>query len=277
MADAITLDPEFETIRRKWYSNDAILFELVKNLVHRETAFIRQPIENEKGVAIRCIKANALVYLSKNFERFKFLSTPCNLYASLAKYPNMPMFSFNMKTRGEQREKFNIDYMSMMVSYDLLIDIDNTDMKIAYAHTYKVKKILDDYKVSYTAIYSGSKGFHLRVYYEDFPQWIKDLSKPELIDLLKRLGENIRFINNISSLDIGIFDSRRIAKVPYSIVYPYYLVALPLSDDQFNNFKIEMVSPVYWLDHAQEIYKRGNLKREGTSGGFDKLVRDYTR
>lgn len=277
MADPITLDPEFEKIRQKYYQTDSILFEIVKNLVHRETAFIRQPIENEKGVAIRCIKANALVYLSKNFERFRFLQTPCNLYSSLAKYPDMPMFSFNMKTRGEQRERFNQDAISLMTEFDFLIDIDNTDLKIAYAHTAKVKKIFDEYKVPYTCIYSGNKGWHLRVYYKDFPKWMKDLPKPELIDLLKRLGENIRFIHNITSLDIGIFDSRRIAKVPYSIVYPYYLVALPLSDEQFNNFNIKMVSPVYWLDHAQEIYKRGNLKREGTPEGFDNLVWDYTR
>ena len=263
------MDKEFEKLRKQWYSDDNVMFNIIDNLKYRETTVIR------KGLAHRCLKINAIRYFVANASRYHFFDEEFNLYASLGMFPDLPMFSFGMQDKRKEMDEFNVSFTKYMTGYDFLMDIDNKDLRLAYSTTYKIKKIFDDYKIKYYLLFSGNKGFHFRVDYTDFPLSLKKLKWSELAMKLKRFAESFRAINNFEDIDTTIFDLRRVSKTPYSLVYPNYLVALPLTDKQFSNFSIKEVSLPYWIDRTDKLYKRGNLKREGDTEAFGKLIDDY--
>lgn len=266
------VDEKFEKLRKAWYSDRNVQFEIIKNLMHRETVFLH----TEKRLAHRCIKANAIHYLQSNWNRYHFFEEPFNLYASLAKMPSMPVFSFNRFTKKDEMKQFNEKAHEYMKGFDFMFDIDNEDVELAYTTASKIKADFDERKISYFILFSGKKGFHIRVDYEDFPDWIKKLNYYDTAKLFKEFAENYRNINGLPDIDLSIFDIRRIAKAPYSVVYPYYFIALPLSDSQFENFKLKEVSLPYWLNRTSELYKRGVLKRQGTNKAFGSMIKEFT-
>jgi len=249
------------------------MFEIIKTLKYKETVFI--DTNNTRGT-IRCVKANAVRYLISNFENFRFYDKHMNLYGSLSHYPNMPMFSYAHKERIQQREQFNKDALSLTERYDFLFDIDNTDIKQSYATTSAIKEIFDEKKIKMSLIFSGNKGFHIKIDYKDFPEWMRKMRIPDLIDKLKLFAERFQVINDFKDIDIRIFDNRRIAKTPYSVVYPYYFVALPLSDEDFENFSLEKVSLPYLYKRRNMIFNRGLLTRQGNPENFGELIKEYT-
>lgn len=279
MGTIITTDDRFEALRKQYYMSDNVLFSIIDCIKFRECAFIRLETAQRKPVTIRCVKANATHYLRKNFERFDFLTNPFNLYSSLAKFPNMPMFSFNPKIRRDQQDQFNDTFIDYMQSYDFLFDIDNDDLQVAYATAYKVKSIFDAEKIPYSLTFSGNKGWHIRVEYEDFSPELQALPKDELCWTLKRFAENFRSINALPSIDLSIFDLRRIAKTPYSVVYPNYLIALPLSDEDMDNFSLQQCSIVHWLkpENMAKLFRRGKMKRDGKPEAFGNMVERYLK
>jgi len=267
------IDLEFEEMKEMWYSDESILFEIIKSLNQRETAIIHY----YKSLTHRCIKANAVRYLQKNFQRYKFIPEQFNLYGSLAKYPTFPMFSFSSFVKRKQMDEFNKEYQNYMSGFDFLMDIDNEDIEIAHETAKKVKFIFDKYKIIYWTQFSGFKGFHFRVDFEDFPEWMQLLPKDKLSDTLKKFAENFQIINKFDDIDLSVFDLRRIAKTPYSVVYPYYFVAMPLTDAEFKNFNKEIVSLPNCLIRIESFKNRGLLKREGSPENFGKLVKDYLK
>lgn len=261
------LDPKFEALRRTWYSNQLILYQIIENLKYKETVFLRS------GCVHRCIKANAIRFLEMNFDRYKFFKEPFNLYGSLAHYPDMPSFSFNRVEKRQEQDQFNLDYQDYMTKYDFLIDIDNPDLAHALV---TLKKSMEHFKgVPYYTIFSGTKGFHIKVDYDDFPDEFKQMSFVDLCNLFKRFAENFSLVNNLTDIDYSIYDLRRIAKTPYSVVFPYYFVALPMSDDMIHNFELEEYSIKTCLSKVSEMRNRGVLKRQGTGEAFAKLIKKY--
>jgi hypothetical protein len=259
MAAPISPDPKFEELRKQYYNSENVMFQLCEGLKYREGVFIRLPTERLKHTTIRCCKMWAVRFIRMNFERYRFQKHPYNVYASVAKYPNMPMLSFNNDRRREEMDDFNKSYWSLMEAYDFLLDIDNADLRIAYATAYKTKQLFASANIPFTLMFSGNKGFHIRVTFEDFPQDMQALPKPELIDILKRFAQNFKAVNGLHSIDLSIFDGRRIAKTCYSVVYPNYLIALPLSDEEMDNFTLEYCSIVHWLkpENMSKLYRRG--------------------
>lgn len=265
------MDEKFEQYRRAWYQNDDVLYNIIDALKYRETVFLR------KGCVHRCLKTNAIRYLKMNFERYHFYKEPFNLYGSLGIFPDLPMFSFNRKEKRQQMDEFNLSYSQYMKGYDFLFDVDNPKITSALSTTRKIKKIFDDYRVPYWIQFSGTKGFHIRVDSVDFPNFgaeAKDFN--ELAILFKKFADNFARINNLPDVDTSIFDLRRIAKTPYSISYPYYLVSMPLSDDQIRDFDLEMCTLPYLLKNTELLRNRKVLKRNGTHQGFYKLIKEYT-
>jgi hypothetical protein len=262
------MDAEFEKLRKQWYQTENIAFNIINAIKYRETCFIgdHRPV--------RYIKANAIVYLSKNFERYRFFEEPFNLYQSLARYPRMPLFSFDSKEKKPQTVAFHDNRVSYMDSFDFLLDIDNKNIEMAYNSALKMKRILDKCKVPYTLMFSGKKGFHIKIEYDDFPIELKKLSFP-LSDRLKKTAENIFEKEQLDDLDLGVFDLQRIAKTPYSVVYPNYLVALPLSDEELDNFSIKEVSLPYLITKTDKMYLRGFRKRKGTIEGTQEFFDNY--
>lgn len=281
MSKTAIIDPKFEAMRTRWYREENILFALQETFKFREGVFIRLATDELPTTTIRNCKMNAVRYIRMNFDRFRIVghNHPYQFYASLAKFPNMESFSFNREKRREQQDEFNATYLQQIVSYDFLFDIDNSDLRIAYANTYKTKQIFDANKIPYTLTFSGNKGFHIRVEYDDFGEELKALSFLDLITVLKQFAENFRIINGLWSIDLSIFNGRRIFKTPYSICYNDYFIALPLSDEQMDAFTLPMCSMVYWLkpENMKRLFKRGMLKRDGKPEAFGELVQKYSK
>jgi len=259
-----------EKLKKIWYESEPVLFEIIKNLNGREMMFIGSS-------KIRNMKAYAIRYLLLNFKSFNFIERKFNLYNSLALFYNFPTISFNFVQRKIEEEKLREEYMKYLVGYDFLFDVDcKPEPKFSYAVAYKIKEIFDKYKIKYYILASAGKnnGFHIRISYKDLPLEYKKMSYVKLCDLFKRF--TIKFMNNynLPFIDDTIMDLRRVAKCPYGVVYPYYNLALPLSDEEFNNFEPEKISLQYWINHVDKIKNRGLLKREGNPENFKKLIKD---
>lgn len=234
-------DKELFQLRQKWYSSPFVLFQIVQALKGREGSFLNGktplPLLEKKATPVRGIKAHNSNFLLKNFDAFNFYEKPYNIYFSLATFEGMPMMSFAPKERQEQSKEFfnNGGFSLCWTSYDFVLDLDNNDLNIAYEDAKKTKKVLDDYGLAYSLKFSGSRGFHFLISDKNiFPQSIKLADK---VILAERLATNLRELENIKSIDLVIYQPQRILKVPYSL--EGYNVALPLSDDQFDNFKVE--------------------------------------
>lgn len=264
------MDERFEALRRQWYNNPVIMHNIIERNKYRETAFI-----STNKIAVRCLKVNASHYMAQNFKRWRFFKEPFNVYHSLATYPDMPMFSFSPKDKRQEMNEFNKTHTDYIKGFDFMFDIDNPNIQLSYSSTAKVKKIFDKYQIPYWLQPSANKGFHLRVDYIDFATEMKTWKWQTLADNLKRFAEKFKTIENIPDIDLSVFDLRRLAKTPYSVVYPYYFIALPLSDAQFNDFRLKDISIKTLLPKAQSLRNRGVLKRQGSGNNFLKLIKDY--
>lgn len=264
--------PEMEEMAKRWYNTDAIAFELVNSMKFRETVFI--DVRNK--IVQRLLKINAVRFIYKNFERYDFYNPDklYNVYSSVAYFHNLPMFSFNQTEKTEQQAKFNANYNDYITGYDLFIDLDNKELELVYSSTKRLKDIFDSYQIPYTLTFSGSKGFHISVDYNDLPTKLKKLNPKQLSIIFKLFAYELKITKKIKDIDTSIFDMRRIRKVPYSIVYPYYYVALPLSDKEFDNFSLENVFLPNVVDKAEQFKRRGVMKRQGIHEKFLYLLRD---
>lgn len=255
-------EQELFQLRQKWYSSPFVLFQIVQSLKGREGSFLedktKSPLFTKKATAVRGIKAHNSEFLLKNFDAYNFYEKPYNIYFSLATFEGMPMMSFAPEERRKQsKEFFNKGGFSLAwVGYDFVLDLDNDDFKVAHEDAKKLKKILDEYGLPYSVKFSGSRGFHFFISDKNiFPQ---NLKLSEKVLLAEKMATNLREIENIKSIDLVIYQPQRILKVPYSL--EGYNVALPLNDQQFDNFKIEDVRVDQVLKNVK-IMNRGLLER----------------
>lgn len=263
---------EMEDMRKLWYHTDAVAFEMVKCMRYRESVFIA----NRHKAVQRMLKINAVRFLYKNFDRFHFFNDyyMYNVYHSVSHFPNMPMTSFKVEEKQKQQVEFNEKFDSFITGYDLFLDLDNPDFQLVYSSAKRLKNIFDKYQIPYNLIYSGKKGIHITVEYPNLPQELKRLKFDVLANLFKLFAYELKINRKIMDIDTSIFDLRRIKKVAYSVVYPFYRVALPLSDEQFDNFKLADVFLPNLIHKASQMRNRGLLTRKGTPDGLMRLMRD---
>jgi hypothetical protein len=236
----------------EYYKQVEVLFEIVKQLQGREVALLCDDYN------VRCIKAHNLAFLESNFRAFNFFKRKYNIYISSAHFNNMPLFSYDPKTRQEQSHKFRDTYKDFMTGYDFFIDIDGDpkDISGAYIEAKKIKEFFDAYKLPYYIKLSG-KGFHFIIMSHFFSGIFPDLFSRNL--KFKTLVLSLKKLLNLSLLDITVYDLRRVYKVAYSLDTKTGRVALPLSDEQFNNFDISCVLPENVLKNG--VRNRGLLIR----------------
>ena len=117
----------------------------------------------------------------------------------------------------QQRDEFNSKYLEYMKGFDFFLDFDCPKIGNALADMKKAKEIMDEYRVNYWILFSGKKGFHIRVDYNDFPEHLKKMDFIELTGLLSKFTHNFKTINGLEYLDPFVIDLRRICKTPYSI------------------------------------------------------------
>jgi len=261
--------------RDTWYRNPEVLYNIIVQARDREIVFLSK---DDDVMPVRNVMANYMGFLCKNFDAFNFYSRSYNLYYSLARYKQLQLFNFNMKVRKEQRLAWNESAISNTASFDFGLDFDSDgidDVMSAHRDCKKVKELLDDYGVPYSLKFSGQKGFHLTIPFSELP--IRTITADvgdddSLFSWLKGVATLLDLKLGLPTLDLGIFDPRRIWKCDYSWVCETGLIALPLSDEQFDNFCLSMVEPLNVLKGG--IRNRGDLLRKGRVGSLKLLVED---
>ena len=261
---------------KKYYTN-TVLFEVVKLLVGRETVLL--DVKNKIYPPVRCIKSHKLCYLNSNLRNFHFWDRTYNIYASLSRLNNMPMFSYNPKERKRQMIEFNHTFKKYFVGYDLAHDFDSKQHTFnqAYNDCKKVKELYDNYKIPYYLTFSGS-GFHIVVpsqYLVDLPVWDGEIK--HIVQFCEMVNTELSELFYLPTLDLGLMDVRRIWKVPYTYDWKSGNICLPLDDWQFNNFRFSMVKPENV--HACGVRNRGLLVRhiDNNSNGIIKLYNDFIK
>jgi hypothetical protein len=252
---------ELEELKIQWYYNTAVQFEIVKAMNQREGVFLatRHKLTN------RCLKINAVRFLVWNFERYNFFSVEhCfNIYNSVAKFPEMPMFSFKFEEKREAQQLWNLKAAQFIRAYDFVFDIDNPDLEKSYETAVKLNDLLKRFNITFYRKFSGTKGLHFVIPYEFLPEKIKTLSWVKMCELFEQTAYELKVYHGLTDIDLKIYDLRRIWKTPYSVVYPYYYVAMPLTDEQFDNFKLADVWLPNVLKNIDSIKNRGLCLSKG--------------
>lgn len=247
--------------RKKWYSQVAVKFELVKQLKSGEFTKELTILDDkslEKRRHTRYLYATSVAYLEKHFERFEVLKILRNLYHSVANLKNMPIFSYNLVERRHtpEYEAFNKSYQDYVRSYDFFMDFDGKEnFEKCYQELLKTKKIFDDYKLPYYIVSSSFTGFHLCIEAKYLPPF--DLKTS--LEQINNVVYNLKGIYELECLDLSVGDIKRVKKLPYSAVCDGS-VCLPLDDVQVSNFKPDMIEINNVLKTIQ-IKNRGLLVR----------------
>lgn len=272
--------------RKSWYENISIQYEIVRQLINRETFLL--PFNNEMKPTrpIRWLKIHCRDFMWKNFNKYNFLKYPMNLYNSMAIYHNMPMFSFNWQDKSQEQQLWSKNYHNYITGIDLFLETDSKDLSKSLADARGIINVLDRFNIKYFSEFSGSKGFHVIVPYEEFvhlclkpfekkktrlstqfTKFLQRLPVPiseikehfDLVLLYKVINSRIAGIYALDTVDTSISDVLRVHKTAYSIDVKSGLVALPLDNEQLNNFSKSIVEPENVLRSG--IYKRGLLYR----------------
>lgn len=271
-------------VAKQYYKLVQVQFEICKQTMNRETIFLApNPLDK---LAFRCIKMHHISYMEVMFNNFHFLDREMNIYFSLATLKDLPLMSFWMETRILQQQEFNKDFHKYFLSYDLAFDFEGkTEYKKCWQETNDLKTKFDAFKIPYTLNCSGS-GFHIRIpNFFDLSE-IKDINKKKRlmkmnITKINKIGKNIKDLLDYDTLDISVFDIRRIWKCPYSIDFKSGNVALPLNDMEFKSCeenldycKLENVMARQEKD-INHLFNRGIFLREGNITNFRKFAKKY--
>lgn len=155
------------------------------------------------------------------------------------------------------------NYSEQRIGFDWVIDIDsNLDLGAAKIAAKLVKNFLDRYKLGYFLKFSGRRGFHFCVFWENFPEEVNykqtRLLYPELPKILssylrekirdKLLGELINYKGSLKEITGGKemsevspfqfvevekdWSSRHLFRMLYSLHEKTNLVSVPLEDPE---------------------------------------------
>ena len=255
--------------RKGYYSNISVQFEIIHQLIHRETMFIPY-IKDEAGkwkvnLPIRWINASYIDMLKRHWQQFGFLEKDMNLYHSLATYKNFPCFSYVWRYKYQQQQIWLKKFQEYITKYDLFLETDSQDLSKSVLRDGKtIKLFLDEYKIKYCVSFSGSKGLHFIVSYEEFTHLglpVVDVKGVyfDIVNLFKLLAQRIKAILGCDTIDTSVQDIKRVCKAKYSWDVKSGKIALPLTDDQLFNFNLEIVEPINVLKAG--VHKRGLLYR----------------
>lgn len=262
-------------MNKQYYSNVVIINNLLNAMRFRENAFIN--VTNTFKYNARCVVVKETTHILKNMMRFYFHERDYNIYSSVARFDfaklsrdkEFPPFSFNLMKRKQQMTEFNIKHEGYRMAYDFVLDFD---VKESHNETYKqvsiIKNQFDVFKVPYILRFSGS-GFHVIVPSKYLPV---SYDKLNIISKLKNTAIQLKTIYNLSCLDTGIYDGRRVIKTAYSIDNKTGLVCLPLTDFEFEHFTPKFCRPESVLA-LPDLYQRNAVLRNGDPDGLANLIK----
>jgi len=263
---------------KKWYDRIDVQFEIIKFLLNREFALlIPSWIENKelKRRSIRMMKCH-------NLQGFQFImnkglkvfdrKTPYNLYYSLAKYTNgIPNQTFNLSERDNSA--WHARQHEEMMGYDFLIDIDagsHEDLTFAQETAINISESFNSFNVPHEIRFSGM-GFHLIIPSEYLPthSFLPDAE----YNRYKYLASIAKILNKTYSemIDLNIYDSRRICKIPYSLALyekDIYICCPMKSLNELKSFKLEN----YQLNNFNQEIKGRGTTLFNKEGDFNNLL-----
>lgn len=238
-----------------YYDRVYIQHEILKECKDRDFSVLGKGNIHARAFNVRCIFDFERVLKLVRYEKNK-----PNLYRGVASIKDIPKFTFNPKTRSSETNPwYRKEYNNHIIKYDLFFDWDKEE-KDSWEDIIKdvktLKDYLDEYKVPYVLIFSGNKGFQILISgdYIDIEKIEKGNVFPH-----KTIVENIKNMLDLKFLDLsGNGVNSKLCKIPYGLVGDN--VALPLTDEQLDNFKIENMNVNYILSNVKLI-RRGNLER----------------
>lgn len=145
------------------------------------------------------------------------------------------------------------DFDDLRIGWDFILDIDcHRGLKEAGIAAKIFVEMLEQFGIKgYSIKFSGSRGFHIGIPFESFPEEIMYVSQvsrdfprvPKVIidyikyysykDLSAAFNENL---NKILTLDSGVISTRHLFRMPYALHPKTWLVSLPIAKDQLENF-----------------------------------------
>lgn len=246
-----------------WYSFIPVKFEMVKISQRREVAFL-------KPVHIRGLNLWKIDHLQKYLDLANYEDKRPNMYISVARLNNIPIFTYNPAERQKETSVwFRESYFKEVFAYDLFLDFDKEDGESWGPIKAEVQKLLEwfeEFKVPYVLIFSGNKGFQVVIDYKYLPEKLtfevdeRGKGKERSIyEFTKIFQEKLKEVFDLKHLDLannGI--PNRLRKLPYSLVGDN--VVLPLNDEDFRYWSIEKMHKDYVMKNAV-IKNRGLLER----------------
>lgn len=269
--------------KKAYYENYDIAMEILLQVKNREMCFIPFDPETRKAQRpVRWLLANYINMMKKHFEQFNFYDKPMNLYHSLATYKNFPMFSYMLNIKAQQQQLWMDKFHEYLEKYDFFIETDSSeDFNLALSETKEIKDLFDKFSLRYYCKFSGSKGFHVIISYEDFAHLNLPIFSKEYLKnvkdwsiflrtfpfdikkmhsfcdyplLFKGMVLRIKGLLASDTIDASVTDIKRVCKVGYSLDEKSGLVAYPLTDEQFLHFNKEDYSP-------EKVIRMNNYKR----------------
>ena len=148
------------------------------------------------------------------------------------------------------------EFDELRIGWDLILDIDcHRGLKEASTAAKIFVEALEQFDIKgYSIKFSGSRGFHIGVPFESFPEEIMYVSHVEkdfpripkiIIEYLKYFtAKDLRAAFNenpekVLTLDSAIIAARHLFRMPYSLHPTTWLSSIPLSKDELENFDKE--------------------------------------
>lgn len=246
-----------------YYDKSYVKFGIMQSCKNREVACI------PKARAFKIVSSNSLDTILK-FVNWK--TKPVKIYRSVAKLKEIPMFTFNPKLRSSETGPwFRNDFDNLIYEYDLFLDFDvdkesiQAEIPKALQEVKEVLEVFNQFKVPYYVQFSGNKGFQILIdgQYMPEPRMEKGAVQPA-----KLVQERLKQLLDLKYLDLsnnGV--GNRLCKIPYSLCPTMedqseeeMNVALPLSDEQIENFNIADMK-LKRIYESVNLYNRGVLER----------------
>lgn len=231
-------------------------------------------------------RPNVLLYSQDVLEMVKKGAT--SFHGSVERWRNP------MGLKGVSRR----EYDSLRSGWDMVLDIDsNLDLQAAKLAVKRIKKFLDGYGINPSLKFSGSRGFHIMIPFEAFPKkvnfenteklyprlpkvlasFIRERIEDNLMEDLKSIGPVSELVSQLDHYpdEATAFNfvevekdwgPRHLFRLPYSLNEKTWLVSVPLSFSDLDEFKKE--------DAVMDNIKPDKIKFRSKEGEASNLVVD---
>lgn len=254
--------------RKKWYSDLAVKYELLKAMRDREVIFMHR-IEQWKivrGMFIRNIPT-----LENYFKEYRFLEKDdYNIYVSNSKYKNIPTFTLDLKDRSKETHiwfKESAENETLETDFQLDFDTKLKYMIKLKKEIYNFMITLNYYNVCFR-LYPSGKGFHIVISSDSFT--VLDFGK--IKELIKQIIErfDLKYLN-INGSNYARF---RIRKCEYSltvdtVVFPFQ--PMNIVDINYKKFDCNIILKQLTIKN-RGLYNYNDFGKEVNRKNFSRFM-----